>query len=86
MREVMMMNGVDTCIVDMCTYGLKSYDERAEGAAKKVTRLMSNCNALIVGMSRRCSGDHWHVQLLGGRAGPAAIYTSSFCNQMVKIY
>ena len=35
-------------------------------------------------MHTQCAIDHSHVELVGGRAGPACRYTEAFCNDIVK--
>ena len=82
--EMAMMKDVGVCSIDMCAYGLKSQDKFGEGAARKRTRLMTNCPALLECMRRQCEGGHRHVILVDGRAGPAARYTESYFQQIVK--
>ena len=45
-----------------------------QGLARKPTRFVSNSRYMIEELTRKCSRDHVHVPLEGGRAGPAAIY------------
>ena len=70
--------------MDMCAFCIKSTDRDGEGYAQKRTRIMSNRPAILEGLPRQCQNDHRHVILVDGRAGPAAVYSESFCDQVVK--
>ena len=70
--------------MDLCAFGLKSTDRDGEGYAQKRTRTMSNMPAILEGLPRQCQNDHRHVILLDGRAGLAAAYSESFCDQVIK--
>lgn len=80
MKELGSMTGVSVVDLDMCAYNLKCQDADGEGAARKATRLMSNSPCVPGGMNARCTGNHRHVHLLSGKAGPAARYTEEFCS------
>ena len=69
-------------IADQCMYGLKTWskDKKIQDmAAKKSTKFMTNCEALAVELSERCSKKHKHQELTGGRAKEAAIYPEGLC-------
>ena len=77
------MTGVGVATVDMCAYGLRPVVVSSPDApAKKPTRLMTNCPALLYGMTRRCDGRHVHQTLLGHRAAGAAAYPIGFCRRV----
>ena len=61
--------------LDMCAFQLRTKDG---DLAKKPTMLLTNCFPLVKLLHKRCSGDHRHQPLLGGRAAAAAQYTRPF--------
>ena len=72
-----------TVEVHMCAYGMWALDEQGEGAVMKPTRLLTNIEPVAWMMCKRCSGDHRHVNLVGGRASGAAAYPQGFCADML---
>ena len=75
-------DGVFEVTVDMCAFGLKTRDGRP---ALKPTLLITNLETLANHLGRRCNGRHaQHQPLIGGRAGPAAIYTNAFVDAILR--
>ena len=82
-REVMNMPGVMVVRGDQCMHGLTTTTPDGEVLpAMKPTGFMTNCPLMAEALSKRCDGGHTHAQLVGNRAGPAAIYTP----QLVKAF
>ena len=74
--------GVFEVRLDMCAFGLQTKDKMP---ALKPTLLLTNVATLALSLGRRCDGRHpQHQPLLGGRAGPAAIYTDQFVDSILK--
>merc|ERR1711978_346383 len=66
-----------------------SYDLRTDGGqlVKKPTSVVTNSSILGKHLARPCKCNHPHGQLKGGlRCQRAAIYTRSFCEQVVEGY
>ena len=68
---------------DLCMYGMMSKDPHGEGLAKKPTKFLTNSACLAKSLSIRCSGDHRHVALIGGRAKSCEVYPRKLCEAMV---
>ena len=51
---------------------------------KKPTGFMSSSRCIIQELDRKCTGDHDHVQLVGGRAAGAVFYPQSFCEAICR--
>ncbi len=49
------------------------------GPARKPTKFMTNSVMIARELNLRCQNDHEHVQLMSGRAGPAARYPKGLC-------
>ena len=79
-KEPQMMNllqhpKVQSTVSHQCEYGLMSPDKHGVlQLVKKPTRWMSSSGAMVRRLSRRCSGNHVHRVLEGGRAAAAAFY------------
>ena len=73
--------GVITCDLDMCRFGL-SVD--GGGLNQKPTRVLVNSKAMARELQKRCTRDHVHEHLMGGKAVKAAHYTPAFCKAVVK--
>ena len=87
MEKLMRLPGVHKGSLDMCRYGLTQIGEEGEGPVKKETCIISNSKIMVEHLSRRCLGDHMHVQLKGGtRTSRAAIYSPMFCEEIVSGY
>ena len=61
-------------------YGLTSVDSVGEAPAKKPTMFATSAGRIAERLSKRCDDAHRHVQLVGGRAGPAARYPRELCD------
>ena len=84
LRALAAMPGVFGVEFDQCMYGLKSVDEFGEGPCRKPTRILTNIPGAEVELSRRCSCDHTHVQLINGRAKKAEEYPEELCRALVR--
>ena len=65
---------------DMCAYGLRV----AEGLNKKPTQWVTNCKEIALELQRRCSQDHEHEPLMGGKAEKAAVYPPRLCRAVIR--
>ena len=85
LKELLETPDVIEAVLDMCVFGLSSVDPCGkQGLVRKTTRLLTNSEELANATAHRCRGGHGHVHLLSGRAKRAAIYTSSFCDAVLK--
>ncbi len=50
------------------------YKGGEKGLVKNPTGFMSSSRYIIQELDRKCTGDHDHVPLVGGRAAGAALY------------
>ena len=76
---------VSSIVSDQCEYGLLTPD--ADGLpmpAKKPTRWMSSSPFMLDRLSRRCSGDHVHQHLVGGRAKAAEDYSIELVTEILR--
>ena len=64
----MNLSGVRKVTSHMCAFGMIQEDELGEGLVKKPTAFMSNCKGVLDRLDRKCSADHRHILLVGGRA------------------
>ena len=55
-----------------------------KGLVKKPTGFMSRIRYIIQELDRKCTRDHNHVPLVGGRAAGAAIYPQALCEAMCR--
>ena len=70
---------------DQCRYGLMSRDPKyGWGPARKPTKFMTNSVMVARELNLRCEGDHDHVHLMSGRAGPAARYPRGLCEAICR--
>jgi len=77
--------GVGEVVADLCQFGLRSPSLAGESCpAKKPTRFLSSCPAILQNLGQRCRGGHSHVRLLGGRAAAAAIYPPGLCRAVLR--
>ena len=74
--------GVEKVTGDQCMYGLRV--KEGEELSKKSTGFMSNSEKILQRLSKRCSGDHPHQELIGGRAKKAEEYPPQLCREIVK--
>eukprot|EP00974_Lingulodinium_polyedra_P076611 7415301-Lingulodinium_polyedra.AAC.1 len=70
---------------DFCCFGMTSEDEKGTGLVKKPTGIITNSAALAKELAtKKCRGDHRHVQLMGGRAAACQRYPDSFRKLVVR--
>ena len=66
--------------LDMCAFGM-----RQDGwLVKKPTSVLTNSRVMAEMLAKKCSGDHWHIHLLSGRAKGAQIYPQRFSEEILK--
>ena len=70
--------------IDQCAYGLMSEDENGRAPARKPTRFLTNSVCTARELRMECRGCKRHVQLMNGRAGPAARYPAQLCRAVCK--
>ena len=72
---------------DQCAYGLvtpSSEDPETMLPALKPTKFLTNSELMAAQLSRRCSKDHVHQPLVGGRCKNAAMYPSKLVRSILK--
>ena len=85
-RKVRIFTGGEVLLIDQCEYGLMT---NAEGGgqlpARKRTAFLTNCPAMALTLSKRCSGRHRHQQLISaGRTRKAQVYPYELCRAVVE--
>lgn len=74
--------GVHRVVGDQCQFALRVRPE--EELSKKATGFLTNSKGISEELAKRCSGDHEHQPLLGGRAKVAEEYPPKLCEAIVK--
>ena len=69
---------------DMCEFDMYQEDYKGIGQIRKSTGFATNAPALAKTLSRACSGNHRHIQLIGGRAKKAEIYPPKLCEAIIE--
>ena len=69
---------------DLCGFGMTSQDMHGPGLVKKPTKFMTNSHHVAKWLEVKCTGDHRHVQLIGGRAKACEIYPTKLCEAMLR--
>ena len=76
---------VSALVSHQCEYGLLTPDsDGVPTPAKKPTRWMSSSSFMLERLSRRCSGDHTHQHLSGGRAKAAEDYSIELITEILR--
>ena len=89
-RQMLELEGVFMSKFDFCCLGMKTIGANGEeAAARKRTTVMTNSkNIADVLRLAQCSGEHKHVPLLDGKAGPCQGYPEKFvklvCSGILK--
>lgn len=86
-REILAHPGVQLVEGHMCQFLLRTHIEQDGGElglVKKPTGFVTSSECLAAALNVRCSGDHKHAHLVGGRAGAAATYPEALCEAIVK--
>ena len=79
--------GVLQAIAHQCQFNQRAVDPMGnEGLVMKPTRFLTNSTAIQEKLARKCQGDHSHVQLVGGRAKAAAVYTEELVDAILDGY
>ena len=71
----------------MCRFLMETHihhKDGEKGLVKKPTGFMSSSRCIIQELDRKCTGDHDHVPLVGGRAAGAAIYPQALCEAICR--
>ena len=76
--EMLLREDVNLVEVDMCDFGMKSSDAEGEVLVRKRTKILANSDEVAKRAARKCSKDHKHVNLIGGRAKRAQLYPRAF--------
>ena len=72
--EMMVKDGVEEAVFDMCRFGMMARDSDGEAPVRKTTRVMTNNPGIAAALKDvRCEGGHRHVHLISGRPVAAAI-------------
>ena len=79
MQDLVRRKGVRTIRGDMCTFDMRQEDGRGIARIKKPTGFLTNSEMIAKQLSRRCTGGHRHIPLVGGRAKQAQIYPDKLC-------
>ena len=72
---------------DMCRFGMTSHIRERDGErglVKKPTGFMTSSRFIAEELGMRCTGDHSHVHLEGGRASAAQVYPAQLCETIVQ--
>ena len=80
LRTLAEVDGVHHIKFDFCTLGMVTQDDQGRDVpAKKRTAVLTNSHA-VANLLRgaQCRGDHFHLQLVNGRAGPCQVYPDKF--------
>jgi hypothetical protein len=77
---------VQEATAHQCCFGLAARDPSGSvQPVLKPTRFLSSAPLLMRELARRCSGEHSHTQLLGGRrAAAAALYPPGLCRAILR--
>ena len=86
LKELMKAEKVNQVVAHQCAYGLVSEDKLGVAPAMKPIRFLTNSSAIAERLQRRCTRDHRHVQLLGGRAAAAAKYPKELVDAILEGY
>ena len=66
-------------------FGLRTTDSQGKiQHAMKKTRFLSNSGKILRELKVKCDGSHTHQHLVGGRAGPAAVYPPALCRAICR--
>ena len=84
-RDLLEDPRVQTVVGHQCRYGQRARTADGRWApAKKATRWMSSAPAVLERLGLKCRGGHAHQALVGGRAGPAAVYPPQLCRAILR--
>ena len=84
-RKVGKLEGVESVVTDQCMFGLRTTDSQGKiQHAMKKTRFLSNSGEILRELKVKCDGSHTHQHLVGGRAGPAAVYPPALCRAICR--
>ena len=81
-RRASKLEGVQRVVGDQCQFALRVRPE--EELNKKATGFLTNSKWIAEELSKKCSGDHEHQPLVGGRAKGAEEYPPKLCEAIVQ--
>ena len=84
MKNLLEEKGVMRVVGDMCRFGMTSRDASGEGLVMKPTGYMTNSPFIGEELGIRCTKDHRHIHLIGGRARAAEVYPAELCIAILK--
>ena len=79
--------GVELVQGHMCRFRMTTHIETKDGArglVKKPTGFLSSSRCIRQQLNRKCTGDHSHVPLVGGRAAGAQVYPQMLCEAICR--
>ena len=83
-QELSKYSDAHVVTADLCMFGMTSRDMWGEGLAKKPTKFLTNSPHIAKWLSLKCSQDHRHVSLVGGRAKACEVYPRQLCEAMLQ--
>ena len=86
-QQLMSHPGVELVQGHMCRFRMTTHIETKDGArglVKKPTGFLSSSRCVRQQLNRKCTGDHSHVPLVGGRAAGAQVYPQMLCEAICR--
>ena len=87
LQDVMSHPAVELVQGHMCRFWMTTHIETKNGKrglAKKPTWFLSSSRCVRQALNRKCTGDHAHVLLGGGRAAGAQVYPQMLCEAICR--
>ena len=78
---------VEVTQAHMCRFMMTTHVDKKDGEVglvKKPTGFMTSSHCILKQLDRKCTEDHVHVPLMGGRAAGAAIYPQMLCEAVCR--
>ena len=84
MQRMLKREGVRVYEGDLCCYDLRQIVGGEEYYIKKPTRFLTNSTFIRESLSRKCQGQHRHIELTGGgRTKRAEVYPDELCRAIL---
>ena len=84
MKNLTLDPRIKRVVGDMCRFGMTQVDECGEHLFMKPTGYLTNSPKIATELSLRCTTDHHHVQLMGGRASAAEVYPAQLSEAKIR--